>query len=70
MSKPPYPGFPSYPPGDPRNALWEERLKAYNATVELMNKRLELKIARSVIVILLLIIVYHWRTMLCMAITN
>lgn len=65
MSKPPYPGFPSYPPGDPRNVKWEDAVRAYNAEIQLANKRLELRIAISVIIILLLIGAFHMRAAIC-----
>lgn len=31
--RPPYPGFPSYPPGDPRNAAWSEKMARENAWI-------------------------------------
>lgn len=65
MAKPPYPGFPSHPPGDARNALREALIKAYNAELTLANKRLELRIAISVIIILILIGAFHMRNAIC-----
>jgi hypothetical protein len=34
VSRPPFPGFPRYPPGDPRNAAWERSMRIYTERVE------------------------------------
>jgi hypothetical protein len=58
---PPYPEFPKYPPGDPRNAAWEARLRNYNARVEESNRRFCQGVRDAVCYVLLACLFAIWQ---------